>query len=406
MVEINHLSNGMAVVLEPMEYLRSVSFGIWVKTGSANENTLNNGISHVIEHMLFKGTETRNARKLADDMAKLGGNLNAYTSKEYTSYYVTTLDEQLPYALELMSDMLLNSVFDKADLKKEKEIILEEIDMYEDSPEDLVHEMLQKEIWKDHPLGYIISGGKEVVRGLTREELLSFKENNYTADNMVLSLAGRFDNRRVLELLERCFGTIPREGRRETAGPVAYVPCIYRKKKDIEQIYMNIAFDCINYHSEEKYILSVVNAMLGGNDNSRLFQIIREDMGLVYSIYSYESLFSDAGLFHIDTVLNPSKLKRVFDEIMIVIENFKRDGIQEEELVCTKEQLKTELIIGSENTRNRMSSNGKSYLCRRQLTSIDEVIQGVQNVTRDDVLAFAGKYFHTDQYSMALVGNL
>ena len=208
MTNINQLSNGITVVTEELPYLRSSSFGIWVKAGSADEDDTNNGIAHIIEHMLFKGTKNRSAKQIADEMARIGGNMNAFTSKECTSYYATTLIEHLPIAIDIISDMLINSLIDEKALKKEKGVIIEEIDMYDDSPEDLVHEMLQQRIWKDHPLGYIISGTKKIVRKVTREQIQEFMDTHYVGENMVISVAGNIKSKELLALLEEKFGSI------------------------------------------------------------------------------------------------------------------------------------------------------------------------------------------------------
>lgn len=404
MTEITELSNGIKVVLDHMDNLRSVSFGIWVRAGSVNETPESNGAFHAIEHMLFKGTKSRTARQLADDMTRLGGNLNAYTSKECTSYYVTTLDEKITEAIRLMGDMLENSLFDKWEL--EKEIILDEIDMYDDSPDDLVHEMLQKTIWKDHPLGYLISGEKETVKSFTVQKLIQCKDAFYRAENIVLSVAGHFERSEVLDVLNEVFCNVKKGAVIRSPIPPVYVPCIYRKEKDIEQVHMNLAFDSINYFSDDKYVLSVANAVIGGGDNSRLFQLIREEKGLAYSIYSYDSLFESAGLFHIDTVLNPSRQPEVFEEIMKLVTEFRKHGANEKELICAREQIKTELIIGSESTRGRMSENGKELLFRNFITPVDEVIDRISRVTNEDILNFTARYLDTEHYSMALVGNI
>lgn len=406
MTNVRYLSNGLTVVLEPMRHLKSVSFGIWIKVGSVNETKENNGISHVIEHMFFKGTSNRSAKKLADDMAELGGNMNAYTSKECTTFYVTTLDAYIGKAVELCADLLKNSLFQEADLKKELEVILEEIDMYNDSPEDLVHEMLQNQVWKDHPLGYLISGEKQVVSQFKRQDLIAFHDTYYTADRMVISVAGSFEEESLFDLLEQEFSFIPRRGVLETATVPTYYPSVYHKSMDIEQVHMNIGFPCIDYHSEEKYTLSVINSIFGGSDNSRLFQRIREEQGLVYSIYSYESLFQNAGLFQIDVVLNPKKREIVFEEIMQIIEEFKTTIIKEEELTRVKEQLKVELMIGVESSRNRMSNHGKSMLMRKQITPIEVVIEKIQKVSPEQVQMFAQKYWKQENHSISLVGNL
>ncbi len=406
MINITNLSNGIRVICEEMTYLRSVSFGLWVKVGSANEDEYNNGISHMIEHMLFKGTKNRSAKEIADEMASIGGNLNAFTSKECTSYYTRTLDEHIYKAIDIISDMILNSNIDESDLEKEKGIIIEEIDMYDDSPEDLVHEMLQKNIWNRHPLGYIISGEKENVRSFTRKDIIDYMLKHYVAENIVISLAGNFSSKEILPILEEKFGEIPsNKNLSETTVP-EYNKCIYTKTKDIEQVHLNVAFDSISYLSEEKYTLSIVNSILGGSINSRLFMEIREELGLTYSIYTYGSSYKDAGLFHVYAAMNPSQTELVFDKIIEVIEKLKAEGITEDELIKTKEQIKTELIINSESTQSRMNTNGKSIICRGFITPLDDTIKKLNQVTTKDIKEFLEKYFNYSACSISLVGNL
>lgn len=406
MVIIKKLSNGITVVLEEMNYLRSVSFGVWVKVGSANETKHNNGISHMIEHMLFKGTKNRSAKKIAEDTGRIGGNMNAYTSKDCTTYYVTTLDEHLLMAIDIIGDMIQNSLFEEQDIEKEKSVIIEEIDMYEDSPEDMVHEMLQKEVWRDHPLGFIISGEKDIVNGYTKNELLVYKNKNYVAKNIVISIAGNYELDKVMEALEINFGNIPSKASKDELTKPLYQRCLFTNHKDIEQVHMNIAFDCIDYHSPEKYPLAIVNAFLGGSENSKLYQIIREELGYTYSIYSYSCSFEKAGLFHIDAALNPSKLILVFKKMIHIIEELKRTGITDEELIQLKEQIKTELIIDSESTKNRMNNNGKSLLNHEKIISIDETISNVNLVTKEEFHKFMEKYLNIETLSLSLIGNL
>lgn len=406
MISIRKLSNGISVVFEEMNYLRSVSLGVWVRAGSSFETKYNNGISHMIEHMLFKGTKNRSAKKIAEDTGKIGGNMNAYTGKECTAYYVTTLDEHLLLAIEILGDMVQNSLFETSDIEKEKSVIIEEIDMYDDSPEDMVHEMLQKEVWKDHPLGFIISGEKDTVNRFTREELLDFKNRNYVAENMVISIAGHYKEEEVMEALEIHFGGIANKSLAKDLTAPVYQRCFYTNSRDIEQIHMNLAFDCIDYHSDEKYPLAIVNAILGGSDSSRLYQMIREELGYTYSIYSYSCSYEKAGMFHIDAALNPSKLPIVFEKIIYIIEDIKKTGISDEELVQMKEQIKTEIIIDSESTRNRMENNGKSLLNHEKIISIDETIRKLNLVTKKEIYEFMEKYFKLNSLSMSLVGNL
>ncbi len=408
MTRINQLSNGIRVVTEVLPYLQSASFGVWINVGSANEDESNNGIAHIIEHMLFKGTTTRSAKQIADEMARIGGNMNAFTSKECTSYYATTLSEHLPIAIDIISDMLKNSLIDEKALKKEKGVIIEEIDMYDDSPEDLAHEMLQQRIWKDHPLGYMISGTKKVVRRVSSQQIRDFMDTYYVGENIVVSVAGNFDESSILKLLEGKLGTIKEKGNKpqgEQKKP-QYNRVLCKRNKDIDQLHCNIAFDCISYLSEERFTLSVVNSILGGSVSSRLFQKIRENSGLTYSIYSYGSSYRDTGLFHIYAAMNPSQTATVVKKIYQIIAEIKKKGISDEELTMTKEQIKTELILGHESAKSRMNSNGKALMNRGRVVALEELIAGIEAVNRANVIDFANKYFDVSKASISLVGNL
>jgi predicted Zn-dependent peptidase len=408
MTNINQLSNGITVVTEELPYLRSSSFGIWVKAGSADEDETNNGIAHIIEHMLFKGTKNRSAKQIADEMARIGGNMNAFTSKECTSYYATTLIEHLPIAIDIISDMLINSLIDEKALKKEKGVIIEEIDMYDDSPEDLVHEMLQQRIWKDHPLGYIISGTKKIVRKVTKEQIQEFMDYHYVGENMIISVAGNIKSSEILKLLEEKFGSIKAKSdspKRITSLP-EYNKVICKRDKDIEQMHCNIAFNSISYLSEERFVLTVLNSIFGGGINSRLFQKIRENSGLTYTIYSYGSSYRETGLFHIYAAMNPSQTALVVKKIFQILSELKKKGVTKDELSMTKEQIKTELILGSESAKSRMNSNGKSMVYRGRIVPIEEIVSGIEGVTQEGILEFANHYFDFNKASISLVGNL
>lgn len=406
MLIIKQLSNGIPVIFEEIEYLRTVSLGVYVKAGSAYETKENNGISHLLEHMFFKSTAHRTSKELADEMAHIGGNLNAFTEKESTSFYVTTLEDQLQTSIELIGDMLCNASFLEDELEKEKGVVLEEIDMYDDSPEDLVHEMLQKLVWKDEPLGFIISGEKEVVNAITREELIQYKEQVYTADRMTISIAGKVNIDEAMEWLEKSFAGIPNTTKHLELNVPKYKPVVFCRTKDIEQVHLNIAFDSVSYQSDDKYTLYLLNTILGGGDNSRLFQKLREEAGLTYSIYSYESIYEQAGLFHIDAVLNPSKLQTALVQIEECIHEICEHGITEKELAQAKQQLKTDLIIGNESTKSKIYNNGKTYLMKGYIKSIDEVLEEIYQVTCEEVQNFAKKYLQWDQKSVSLVGNI
>lgn len=408
MITIKQLSNKITVIMDRLPYYKSASFGVWVKVGSANENEKNNGIAHIIEHMLFKGTTNLNAKQIADEMAMIGGNMNAFTSKECTSFYATTLSEHLPNAIRILADMFSNSLIEEKALKKEKSVIIEEINMYDDSPEDLVHEMLQQKIWRKHPLGFLISGTPKIVRSITREQILEFMDRYYVGENMLISIAGGFDEEEIFALLEEQFGVIKEKSTKtiEEQKAPAYHQVVCKRNKDIEQLHINLAFDCISYLSEERYVFSVLNSILGGSINSRLFQKIRENSGLTYSIYSYGSSYRDTGLFHIYAAMNPVQAPTVFKKMVKIIEEVKKRGVTLEELQMTKEQIKTELILGSESAKSRMNANGKSMINRNRIVPLEEMIDGINAVTREEVKAFADRYFDLSKCSLSLVGNL
>lgn len=408
MINITQLSNNITVVLEKMPYLRSAAFGVWIKVGSSIEDGNNNGIAHLIEHMLFKGTKKRTAKQIADEMSRIGGNINAYTSKECTSFYATTLSDHLPLAIDIISDMINNSIIDDKALKKEKGVVLEEIDMYDDSPEDLAHEMLQQRIWKGHPLGYMISGTKKTVRNVTRQQILDFLDTYYVGENIIISVAGNFDTTYVVQLLEEKFGDIKAKSTSEALiiDKPQYHKTTCKRNKEIEQLHLNYAFNGISYLSEERYVLSVFNSILGGSINSRLFQNIRENSGLTYSIYSYGSSYKETGLLHIYAAMNPSQAATVARKISQIIKDLKKNGVTSEELAMTKEQIKTELILGSESAKSRMNSNGKAMMNRGRIVPIEDLIEGIEKVSELQIKDFVKRYLVMEDSSMSIVGNL
>ena len=429
MTKITTLSNGIRVVTEKLSYLRTASFGVWVKVGSAKETKENNGISHMIEHMLFKGTTNRSTKEIADIIALIGDDVNAFTGKEVTCYYGTTITEQLEKLVNLIADMLLHSNFTKEDIIKEKRIICDEIDMYEDSAEDLVHELLQQKVYKEQSLGFIISGTKSNVRSFTRQQLIDFMKLHYTADNILISVAGNFDETTLMQQLEQEFADIkgsshgavfaknrlketfttklstsPYEQKYNHKNNARYYPCFCTKHKDNEQLHINIAYPSISLKSEEAIVFTIFNSMLGGSNNSRLFQKIREELSLVYSIYSYGSSFEEVGLFHIDITVNQGQAMLVLEETKQVIEEFLLYKITDEELNTHKNQVKTELIMSSESAKSRMDANAKGVLIRGHVKTLDQVLEEIDKVTTQTILDFAQKVLKQQKPSMCVVG--
>ena len=405
MIELHRLSNGIRIVLEPMESVRSSAIGIYVKAGSAYETEQNNGIAHVVEHMLFKGTTTKTAKEQATAFARIGGDVNAYTSKEETCYYAMVLDEHLKEAIVLLGDMLCHAKLDPIDLKKELEVILEEIDMYQDSPEDLAIEHLQKISMPNSSLGYLISGRKEVVSNFKREDVVNFMENFYTGERMVISVAGNFDQKEILELLEEQFGMIKPIGKNFFRKQAVFCPSFASLHKDTEQTHMTIGFLGSGYKNHEKYAQMILDQCLGDSDDSRLFQKLREDLSLVYSVYSFCNTYEDTGLFQIYGAMNGQKLEKTVREIGVVLEDLRKNGITEEELSCAKERIRAELLMGLDSSENRMGQNGKSLLLSGKLENTTDLVDKLLKVTREEVNLYIRKYMNLQRSSLVFVGN-
>ncbi len=407
MLTIQTLENGMKVVLEEIGYVRSISFGIWVKNGTRNERPEENGISHYIEHMMFKGTENRSARKIAEEMDALGGQINAYTTKEYTCYHTRVLDKHIDRAFDVMSDMLLHPAFAQNDVEKERNVIAEEIDMYEDAPEELVHDALQDGIFQDCSLGMPILGTVETISNLDAKKIRAYYESNYHTENIILSVAGGFKEQEMLEKLNHYFGTW--KAKRPYAPFETKAVCqkvrIHRTK-DVEQLHTCIAFPGLEREHPLKYAMAVFNTIFGGGMSSCLFQKIREEMGLTYSIYSYTTAFADAGLFSVCASMNPSQAERVYEGIFREIEAIKQEGISDKLLRVTKEQILSNFIIGSESTMNRMNSAGAAFLLRGKVQTLEEVAEQIEKISQTDIEQVIKLIFDREKLGYCAVGNL
>lgn len=406
MVEIHKLDNGITVIFENSRHYNSVGFGVFVKVGSRYENIENNGMSHFIEHMLFKGTKKRNALDISRETAFLGGNLNAYTSKENTSFYVRTLPEYLSKAIDLISDMLCNSVIDIEEMEREKGVVCEEIDMYKDSPDDYVHEKLQKEVWAGNPLGYYISGEKKEVKGFTREQILKFIEDYYVGENMVISVTGNFNPKEALKYIEESFGGIKRNSDIKTIVTPEYKKVSFVEMRDIEQLHMDIAFRGPSSVSEDRYPFTVFSGILGGDVNSRLFQEIREKRGLTYSIYSYGSTFIDTGLFQIYAGLNAEQTDTVYKLIKNTMEDIFENGVTEEEVEDVKHQLSVEMKLNRDNLMNKLNGNAKSYMNMGEIVPFETSLEKLNGVTKELIEKTIRKYIDMEEMSCGLVGNI
>ncbi|HOJ10081.1 MAG TPA: pitrilysin family protein [Clostridiales bacterium] len=407
MVKKYVLDNGIRIVCEQIPYLRSVSIGIWVGAGSRNESKLNNGVSHFIEHMLFKGTENRTAKDIAVSIDSIGGQLNAFTGKEYTCYYAKTLDTHIDIAVDVLSDMFFNSRFDNKDISVEKQVIIEEINMYEDTPEELVHDVLAEIMWDGDPLGYSILGTYESLDAIDREKIKSYLTGNYHPNNTVIAIAGNYDEDKMLDLITKYFNRWKNEEYNTTDySPVTYKSGVKLRNKDTEQIHLCVGFNGIENGSDDIYPLLVVNNVLGGGMSSRLFQKIREEEGLVYSIYSYPSSFKNSGAVTIYAGMNPGQLEQVSRLIMLEIKQLKNRGISESELEKSKEQLKGNYMLGLESTNSRMTSIGKSELVLGYVNTPDEILEKIERVNNDMVNNIINKVFDVEKACVAAVGKI
>lgn len=401
------LKNGVRVVCERIPHVRSVSAGIWVKTGSRNENAKNNGISHFVEHMLFKGTETRSAAQIAECIDNIGGQLNAFTGKECTCFYAKTLDEHIGIALDVLSDMFFNSVFDKRDIALEKQVILEEISMYEDSPEELVHDLLSETVWGGSSVGYPILGTKSSLKNINRRMILEYMDERYVQPNTVISVAGNFEEDRLEALLDKYFGGWePKNGRDGETRQIEFRPEISIKEKDTEQVHICLGFEGVKTGDDDMYPLLAVNNILGGGMSSRLYQKIREEKGLVYSVYSYPTAYMDTGLFTIYAGMKPENLKEVTNLIEEEVEDIRSNGITQAELERTREQMKGNYILGLESTSSRMNSIGKSELLLGYIYTPDEILEKISSVTMDDIGRIISRIFGSDRKGVSVVGNI
>jgi predicted Zn-dependent peptidase len=407
MYTINTLKNGVRVVTEHIPYVRSVSMGIWVNTGSRNELAVNSGISHFIEHMFFKGTQRRTAKDIAESIDSIGGQINAFTAKEYTCYYTKTLDTHLDLALDLLSDMFFNSKVDSKDIDVERRVILEEINMYEDSPEELVHDILSETVWSGDPLGYPILGTKDSLEGINREGIIKYIDSSYTPMNTVIAIAGNFDYDDIMKIITEKFENWDMKGNRLSEyEEIKFNNKTVYKEKDTEQVHLCIGFEGIEQGDDRIYDLLVVNSIFGGGMSSRLFQKIREEMGLVYSIYSYPSSYKKAGLFTIYAGMGPNQIDEVTRLISAEISLLKTNKIVESELYKAKEQLKGNYILGLESTSSRMNSIGKSELILGRIKTPDEIIERIDSITTQSVAEIIDCIFNVDKIGVSVVGNI
>ena len=406
MFEKRVLSNGLRLVFEKIPHVKSITIGIWVGTGSRSETVHNNGTSHFIEHMLFKGTKNRTAKEIAESIDNIGGQLNAFTGKECTCFYARTLDSHIDTAVEVLADMLFNSKYVDKDIKLEKKVVLEEIGMYEDSPEDLVHDILSAISWQNNALTYPILGTNKSVNKISRESIIEYMSQNYVANNAVVSVAGNFDTEHIIGLVEKYFGRWNKGNNKICFDKAEFLPNTKVKEKETEQAHLCVGLNGLEHGDERLYALIAVNNIFGGGMSSRLFQKIRENKGLVYSIYSYPTSYKDAGLFTIYAGMNPANLQEVLKLIKNEIKLLCKKGLSDDEINRSKEQLKGNYILGLESTSSRMNSIGKSELILGKIYTPEEILKKIDNVNKNVIDEVINTIFDKEETSLSIVGNI
>ncbi len=384
------LPNGLRVVGERLPYLRSVSIGAWMHVGSMMERPEENGLSHFLEHMVFKGTVKRTARQIAEEMDAVGGQLNAFTGRDCTCFYAKVIDEDLELAVDILSDLVINATMDEVELEKERGVILEEIAMDEDSPEDLVHDMLQLAQFGEQSPGQPILGPAKQIAAYTRQDLLDFRSRHYAPKETVVAIAGNYDPDKTLAWVTQYFGSWENEiAPVETPAWQVLDGQISLREKDTEQMHICLGFPGMAFGSEGVYPLAVANNILGGAMSSRLFQRIREDLGLAYSVYSYPNTYKGVGTFVLYAGVSPKNAETVLAEIRAELKKFLEEGITEKEFRDSVTQLRSGYLMGLESPGARMQGMGRSTLLRGKPTSPAETLAAIEAVTMDKVMAVA-----------------
>lgn len=392
MIEKHTLPNGVRVVAEQIPHVRSVALGLWIGTGSRHETPETNGISHFFEHMMFKGTKKRTARQLAETFDEIGGQVNAFTSKEMTCYYAKVLDEHLDIALDVLADMFFESLLRPEEIEKERKVIEEEIRMVEDTPDDIVHDWLSYAAMQRHPLGYPILGRVANLSRFDRGALTSFKKKNYTPNRLVIALAGHLPDD-YLDRVARYFAAWTSPGAEMPSQAPEFTAGVIHRKKETEQTHLCLGFPGMSIRDPRIYSLILLNNLVGGNMSSRLFQEVREERGLAYSVYSYHSAYQDGGLFTLYVGTGHHQVNQVFQLLVRILNEVRQTGVTEEELKKGKEQLKGSLMMSLESTSNRMSRLGKNELLLGYHRSLDEIVEEVEALTRQDLLDTARQIF-------------
>ena len=401
------LPNGLIVLTERMEYMRSVAMGVWIKSGSRCELAESNGISHFVEHMLFKGTHSRSAQQIAREMDSIGGNLDAFTGKETICFNVKSLADHVPIALDVLSDLVLNPVFAAPEIERERGVILEEIKIDEDNPDLLVNELFMQAFWKDHPLGWPILGTAKTVRRLDQQSLFDYHGDRFHGGNMIFTAAGNLDHDRFAEEVAQKFSTLAAGATlHELPAPESSARIVLRNKKSLEQVQICLGVPAPKITDEHRYVTLILNTVLGGGMSSRLFQTIREERGMAYSIYSDLSPYRDTGILRVFAGTSVGKGLEVVDLILAEFRKLKQELLSEEELTRAKDQVRGNILLGLESSNARMANLARQEMYFHEFISVEEIIARIGEVNAAQVQTMAQRLFDPARIAVTLLGRL
>lgn len=401
------LDNGLRVITETMPYLKSATIGIWTDIGSRNESDENNGLSHFIEHMVFKGTKTRTALDIATSLESLGGSLNAFTGRENTCYYARVIDVHLPIAAEILCDLLSNSTFKEKHLRLEKKVVIEEIRDSLDTPSDHIHDLFARATWRKHPLGHSILGTATNIRRIKREGLLKYFKKNYVTSNTIVVAAGKINHNKLVRQIEN---QLKLKTSRRKPNPRLEAPHNYAAhhvySRDINQAHIVLGWEIVPYNNKDRYPLLMLNNIMGGGMSSRMFQVIRENAGLAYSVFSYQDYYKDTGILGIYLGCEPTKAGHAINLLLNEVEKIKSGDISDAEFSSTKLQISGNLMLGLESSTNRMNRLARNDLYLGRYITINETMRNLERVTKKDLVRVANKYLNPQSASLVILGPL
>ena len=398
------LANGLRIVSESIPYMSSVSLGIFAGTGSRHETPAEQGVSHFIEHLMFKGTHRRSAKDIAEMVDDVGGQLNAATDRENTCYYIKVLPEHLSLGMDILSDMLLNSKFADVDVEKERQVVLEEISLYEDSPDELIHDLHMNSLWPGHALGRNILGTRETIAAMNRQAIIDYRMRHYVPDNLVIAAAGNLTHEQLVELSQLYWADVSGKSQTVVDLTPTFVAARLLQEKDIEQLHVCLGTPGVAHDSPQYYASHVLNTILGGGVSSRLFQSIREDRGLAYSVCSYPPSFRDTGLMPIYAGVSPENSREVIEITNAILSDIRLNGVRPDEIKRAKEQLKAGLMFSMESSASRMSRVGRAEISSREYLSPEKLAAKVDAVSLEQLFELAQPLYQPETTCMTALG--